>query len=84
MKTYRIEGKIIHSYRLRNSVNGNPRYYFILLTDGTTREFKTRSDTAVGYKFKLWNYYEVVVDYHITRTGNFMCDDIAYGTYKGV
>lgn len=84
MKTYRIKGKIIHTYRLNNSVNGNPRYYFILLTDGSTCEFKTRSDGMVGYKFKAWNYYEVVVDYHVTRTGNLICNDITYGDYKGV
>lgn len=84
MKTLRMTGKIIHTYRLKNSVNGNPRYYFILLTDGTTREFKTRSDDMAGYKFKAWNYYNVVVDYHVTRTNNLICDDITYGDYSGV
>lgn len=28
MKTYRVEGKIITSDRLNNSVNGNPRWHF--------------------------------------------------------
>ena len=84
MKILRMTGKIIHAYRLNNTVNNNPRYYFILLTDNGVYEFKTQSDTNVGYQFKPWCYYEVVVDYHITRTGRYICEAITYGTYKGV
>lgn len=36
-----------------------------------------------AYLFKPW-CYNVVVDYHVTRAGNLICDDITYGEYKGV
>lgn len=84
MKTYRVEGKIVSSNRLNNSVNGNPRWHFLLLTSDNIYEFKTQSDSSVGYLFKPWCYYNVVVDYHVTRSGNLICDDITYGEYKEV
>lgn len=84
MKIYRIEGKIITSNRLNNSVNGNPCWHFLLLASDSVYEFKTQSDSSVGYLFKPWCYYNAVVDYHITRTGNLICDDITYRQYKGV
>lgn len=84
MKTYRVEGKIITSNRLNNSVNGNPRWHFLLLTSTGMYELKTQSDSAVGYLFKPWCYYNAVVDYHVTRSGNLICDNITYGEYKGV
>lgn len=84
MKTYRIGGKIVTSYRLNNSVNGNPRWHFLLLADTGVYEFKTRTDAKVGYLFRPYVYTEAVVDYHITSKGNLICDDITFGTYKGV
>lgn len=85
MKTCRIEGKIIRCYRLNNSVNDNPRWYFMILVNGgSVYEFKTQSDSAVGYLFKPWYYYNVVVDYHITRTGKNICESISYGHYVGL
>ena len=84
MKTYRISGKIVTTHRLNNSVNGNPRWHFLLLTDTGVYEFKTQSDSKVGYTFKPYIYNEAVVDYHITRNGNLVCNDITWGTYKGV
>lgn len=30
MKTYRVEGKILSSNRLNNSVNGNPCWHFFI------------------------------------------------------
>lgn len=84
MKTYRVEGKIISSNRLNNSVNDNPRWRFFLFTGTDVYKFKTATDSLAGYLFKSWRYYNVVVDYHVTRTGNFICDGIVYGEYKGV
>lgn len=84
MKTYRVEGKIISSNRLNNSVNGNPRWCFIIFTGTDAYKFKTATDSSVGYLFKPWCYYNVVVDYHVTRAGNLICDGIVYGEYIGV
>lgn len=84
MKTYSIVGKIVTTHRLNNSVNGNPRWHFLLHAYSGVYEFKTRTDAKVGYLFKPYVYNEAIVDYHITRNGNLICDDITYGTYKGV
>lgn len=84
MKTYRVCGKIVSSNRLNNSVNGNPHWHFLLFTETNVYEFKTATDSAVGYLFKPWCYYNAVVDYHVTRSGNLICDNITYGEYKGV
>lgn len=53
------------------------------MTNDGVYEFKTQSDNLVGYLFKPWCYYIAVVDYHVTRTGSLICDDITYGVYKG-
>lgn len=84
MKTYRISGKMVSSNRLNNSINGNPRWHFLLFTDTAVYEFKTATDSLVGYLFKPYVYSKVTIDYHITRKGNLVCDDITYGEYKGV
>ena len=79
-----MTGKIITSYRMKNSVNGNPRWCFLLLVNDRVCQFKTKTDSLAGYFFKNRNYYEAVIDYHVTRSGNLICDDITYGSYKGV
>lgn len=84
MKIYRMTGKLIYASRLKNSVNGNPRWNFIVLSNDQCYEFKTKTDSAVGYKFKRLLFNEVTVDYHVTRSGNLICENIEYGSYKGV
>lgn len=83
MKVYRIFGKIVKTERLNNSTNGNPRWHFFLITSSDSiYEFKTRSDVSVGYLFKPYGVFNVAVDYHVTRSGNLICDDITYGVYE--
>lgn len=84
MKTYRAFGKIVKSVRLNNSVNGNPRWkFYLLFQDDRLCEFKTQTDSTIGYLFKPYGAFNVAVDYHITRSGNLICDNITYGVYKG-
>lgn len=84
MKTYRISGKIVNANRLNNSINGNPRWHFYLLADGSIYEFKTKTDSLCGYLFQPNCICEAVVDYHITVKGNLITDAITIGKYKGV
>ncbi len=84
MKMYEITGKIVTTHRLNNSVNGNPRWQFLLLADTGVYEFKTKTDSKVGYIFKPYVYNEATVYYHITSKGNLICDNITFGEYKGV
>lgn len=84
MKILRMTGKIISGFRLKNSVNGNPRWRFLLLVNDTVYEFRTKTDSLVGHLIEHRMYCGVVIDYHVTRTGNRICDDITYEEYKGV
>lgn len=82
MKTYRMFGKIVKSECL-NIANGNPRWRFFLITSNdSVYEFKTKSDAKVGYLFKPYGVFNVAVDYHVTKAGNLICDDITYGFYE--
>lgn len=85
MKTYRVFGKLVKTERLNNSVNGNPRWKFFLITSNdTVYEFKTQTDSFIGYIFNPHGAFNVAVDYHVTRSGNLICEAITYGVYKEV
>ena len=44
------EVKIIKQDKVKNSINGNPRYKFIFIDDGITLEGKTKANSGVAYR----------------------------------
>lgn len=67
-KTHVKTGKLNIIERLKSSVNGNPRYSFVLVySDGSLSDLiKTKPDSTFGYS--ITNYHDkfvsVVVGYH--------------------
>lgn len=74
----KLTGRIISSERLNNSVCGNPRYRFTIETNDSFIDFKTKSNSSLGYYFRPYCVYDVEVLFHITKAGNLIADEVFY------
>lgn len=65
MKTHILTGKLNIIERLKSSVNGNPRYNFVLVhSDGNLSALiKTKPDSSFGYS--ITNYRDKVVSVEV-------------------
>ena len=79
MKKLQFTGKLISYERLENSEYGNPKYYGVFENEnGDILKATTGTDCSCGYSF-LNNQNEVrTIDYHETKTGNYIIDYITF------
>ena len=79
MKKLQFTGKITRYERLENSEYGNPKYFGVFKNEnGDTLKATTGTDASCGYSF-LNNQNETrTLDYHETKTGNYIIDYITF------
>lgn len=75
--TKTFEGRLIHYTRRQNSINGNPKYCGVFMSDeGEILEGTTATDASCGYDFLNFQEQKRVVTYHVTKKGNIIIDRI--------
>lgn len=79
MKKLQFTGKLTSYERLENSEYGNPKYFGVFENEsGDTLKAITATDASCAYEF-LNNQHETrTIDYHETKTGNYIIDYITF------
>ena len=79
MKKLQFTGKLISYERKNNSYNGNPKYYGVFKNEsGDVLKAITATDASCAYSFLNNQDKSRVVEYHETKTGNYIIDYITF------
>ena len=79
MKKLQFTGKLIGYERKNNSVNGNPKYCGIFENESGDRlKATTASDASCAYSFLNNREESRTLEYHETKTGNYIIDYITF------
>ena len=77
MRKQTFEGILIDYKKRKNSINGNPKYYGVFENEnGEILRATTGTDYACGYSFLNKQDKTRLVEYHETKTGNLIIDNI--------
>ena len=77
MRKQTFEGILISYERRNNSTNGNPKYCGIFENENGERlRATTGTDYACGYSFLNKQDKTRLIEYHETRTGNLIINNI--------
>ena len=79
MEKLQFTGKLTSYERLENSEYGNPKYFGVFKNEsGDVLKATTATDCSCAYSFLNNQNESRVVDYHETKTGNYIIDYITF------